>query len=106
MRIAERRLAELLSQIDSRRDSAERGSGANFKVSLIRDAADRFLRSHGAVDADGRYTKYDVEYSSYRKYRTKLNLFFRFAAERASPILRTSISMFLKTIAVAATSAK
>jgi integrase/recombinase XerC len=80
MRIAERRLAALLRQIDERRDSAEPGSVATSKVQSVRIAADRFLKSHGAVDAGGKYTKYDIEYSSYRKYRTKVNLFCSFCS--------------------------
>lgn len=78
MRLAERRLAALLRQIDLRYETLDHSSGPASKVRTLRDAVDRFLRSHGVVRSNGEYTKIDIEFSSYRKYRTKLNLLCSF----------------------------
>jgi site-specific recombinase XerD len=78
MRTAERRLAALLRKIDDKHETGVQSADTTSKIRTTQDAADRFLRSHGVVDREGRYTKFDIEFSSYRKYRTKLTLFSAF----------------------------
>jgi site-specific recombinase XerD len=75
--LADRRLNALLRKRDEQRQLAElvdeRMPMSNRTRPTVSEAVDRFLNSHGAIDQDRGYHG-DIEYSSYRKYRTKLNL--------------------------------
>src|SRR5258706_7188815 len=46
----------------------------------VKEAVGRFLRNHGAIDANRKFEGI-VEYATWRKYRTKLNLLLAFCDE-------------------------
>jgi site-specific recombinase XerD len=66
--LAQRRLAALLAKRDQ---TARQTPDTNEKT--LAAAVDRFLKSHGVGDR-ARDFRGDIEYSSFRKYRTKLSL--------------------------------
>jgi integrase len=75
--LADRRLRALLRKLDEQRQLEEpTDDAAPTNTQMPRTvswATERFLKSHGEVDPERGYHG-DIEYSSYRKYRTKLNL--------------------------------
>jgi len=75
--LAERRLNTLLETLDEKL-GAERNVTANPSTPPpLSEAIGRFLKSRGVVSQDGAY-KGEIEFSSFRKYRTKMNLFGSF----------------------------
>jgi hypothetical protein len=82
--LANRRLAALLRTIDAKLDEQDQtsttaASGVRVRGSerTVRDAVDRFLRSHGEIDQDREF-RGDIQYPTWRKYRTKLQLLVSF----------------------------
>jgi integrase len=80
-RLAERRLTALLRKLDEQRQLEEQTDEATSlnprDPRTLPWAAERFLKSHGAINPDGGYHG-DIERSSFRKYQTKLNLLSSF----------------------------
>lgn len=76
---AERRLADLSRKIDEkhRLESMSGGSVAGITARILSDAVRRFLASHGELDQNRKFHG-DLEYSTWRKYRTKLRLLVQF----------------------------
>lgn len=76
--LADRRLSALIRRLDEQRASddslASKSSSAPRTVS---EAVDRFLRNHGEI-GQNREFRGDVEYGTWRKYRTKLRLLVSF----------------------------
>jgi site-specific recombinase XerD len=70
--LADRRLTAVLRKLDEKRQLSGLDQKTPLSIRTISDAADRFLRSHGSIDANNSY-RGAIEYSSYRKYRTKLS---------------------------------
>jgi integrase len=83
--VADLRLAELVRKIDDQRRTAGDESLGNGQRT-VKEAVERFLRNHGAIDA---YRKFQgsVEYATWRKYRTKLNLLLAFCDTEGIPEL-------------------
>jgi integrase len=81
-RLADRRLAALLKRLDEESGSDASPNTPIAKPKTISEAIDRFLKSHGEVDPKIGYSG-DIEYSSYRKYRTKLKLLRSFCDREA-----------------------
>jgi site-specific recombinase XerD len=77
--VANRRVAELMRKIDERRrlETLNGTPASNSAPRTISEAAQRFLRLHGEVDQD-RHFHGDLQFSTWRKYRTKLKLFVAF----------------------------
>jgi integrase/recombinase XerC len=77
--LAERRLAAVIRRIDEKhRLEADAGASAlGIAPRTISDAARRFLASHGELDENRKF-RGDLEFSTWRKYRTKLRLLVAF----------------------------
>jgi site-specific recombinase XerD len=78
--LADRRLNALLGTLDERRLQKDADSAASSGISApqtVSEAVDRFLRHHGQLD-ENRVFRGDLEYATWRKYRTKLNLLTAF----------------------------
>jgi hypothetical protein len=76
--LADRRLSALIRRLDEQRasdDSVESKSASAPRT--VSEAVDRFLRNHGEIGQDRRF-RGDVEYGTWRKYRTKLRLLASF----------------------------
>ena len=75
-RVADRRLAELIRKLDERRRASGDDSVAAAQRT-VSEAVDRFLRNHGELDENRKF-RGTIEYATWRKYRTKLNLLLAF----------------------------
>jgi site-specific recombinase XerD len=75
--LADRRLTSLIRTLDEQSQDEsvidELTPGNTPLKRTVLEAIERFLKSHGTVDSNRGYHG-DIEYSSYRKYRTKLRL--------------------------------
>jgi site-specific recombinase XerD len=84
--IAERRLSELIREIDARLDEQERclrtGAEPDLPVlsRTVSDAVDRFLLQHGSMGEDGVY-RGDSAHGTWRKYRSSLRLLTSFCEQ-------------------------
>ena len=82
--LADRRLLALRRKLEEQRlASSERPASAPLTVS---EAVDRFLRNHGGLD-DQRQFRGDIEYATWRKYRTKLHLLLAFCTGEGIQLL-------------------
>jgi hypothetical protein len=73
---ANRRLTALIRELDERRRAVGDDSvGASQRT--VSEAVDRFLQNHGELDENRKY-RGTIEYATWRKYRTKLNLLCEF----------------------------
>jgi len=86
--VADRRLAELMRTIDERRrlENLSGTPASNSTPRTMSEAAQRFLRSHGELN-QGRHFRGDLEFSTWRKYRTKLRLLVAFCESEGIPDL-------------------
>src|SRR5262249_11792949 len=94
--LADRRLTALIREIDERR-RLERVNDVpiNSKTAprTISEAASRFLRNHGEIDQDRRY-RGDLEFGTWRKYRTKLRFLVAFCErERVSELADVTLDV-------------
>jgi site-specific recombinase XerD len=73
--LADRRLTALIRKLDEKRreGAANSDTAGETAVRTISAAVDRFLKNYGAIDPQRKF-RGDVEYSTWRKYRTKLSL--------------------------------
>ena len=71
-KVADRRLGALIRALDERRRAAGDDSVA-IAQRTVSEAVERFLRNYGEIDENRKF-RGDVEYGTWRKYRTKLNL--------------------------------
>jgi hypothetical protein len=72
-------------KIDERRrlETLNGTPASNSTPRTISEAAQRFLRVHGEVDRD-RHFHGDLQFSTWRKYRTKLTLFGAFCGREGN----------------------
>ncbi len=77
--LADRRLTALIRKLDARHreDSASGDGDGVTAVRTVGVAVDRFLKNHGELDQQRNFRGV-VEYGTWRKYRTKLNLLREF----------------------------
>jgi site-specific recombinase XerD len=81
--MADRRLADLIREIDARLDEQEscRSAGAELDPPAsgrtLSDAVDRFLLQHGSIGGDGVY-RGDSAHGTWRKYRSSLRFLISF----------------------------
>ena len=81
--LADRRLTALIRKLDEQRRSESTAGNGSLAGSTgavqrtVSEAVDRFLRSHGEIDQNRGFHG-DIEYSTWRKYRTKLKLLVSF----------------------------
>jgi site-specific recombinase XerC len=74
--LADRRLTALIRNLDEQRRrerTAKDDCNVGAAQRTVAEAVDRFLRNHGELDRN-RTFRGIIEYSTWRKYRTKLNL--------------------------------
>jgi site-specific recombinase XerD len=73
--LADRRLTTLIRKLDEQRreGAATSDTAGGTAVRTVSAAVGRFLKNHGELD-EKRHFRGDVEYSTWRKYRTKLSL--------------------------------
>ena len=73
--LADRRLTALIRKLDEQRQegAATSDTPGGTAVRTVSAAVGRFLKNHGELD-EKRHFRGDVEYSTWRKYRTKLSL--------------------------------
>jgi site-specific recombinase XerD len=87
--LANRRLTALIRKLDERRreDSAKYHIAGGSAARTVSEAVDRFLKNHGEFD-EKRSFRGVVEYGTWRKYRTKLQLLVAFCKSEGITELR------------------
>jgi site-specific recombinase XerD len=87
--LADRRLTALIRKLDEwrREDSAKGDMAGGSAVRAVSEAVDRFLKNHGELD-EKRSFRGVVEYGTWRKYRTKLQLLLAFCKSEGITELR------------------
>jgi site-specific recombinase XerD len=93
--LADRRLTALIRKLDERRREGAAGDDTTIGpgTRTISEAVDRFLRNYGELDQNRNF-RGDIEYSTWRKYRTKLGLLRRFCdAESISELADVTIDV-------------
>ena len=87
--LADRRLAAVIRRIDEKHRLEADGSASAVGTAprTISDAARRFLASHGELDQHRKFHG-DLEFSTWRKYRTKLRLLVAFCDREGISELR------------------
>ncbi len=78
--LADRRLTALIRKLDEQRrveGAAEGEASMGMAQRTVREAIDRFLKNHGEIDQN-RHFRGDIEYGTWRKYRSKLRLLVAF----------------------------
>ncbi len=93
--LADRRLTALIRKLDERRqERSAKGDGDGVTaVRTVAEAVDRFLKNHGELDQHRNF-RGDIEYSTWRKYRTKLGLLRGFCdAESISELADVTINV-------------
>jgi site-specific recombinase XerD len=72
--LADRRLTALIRKLDEHRRASSNGDIVGITaIRTVSEAVDRFLKNYGELDQKRNF-RGDVEYSTWRKYRTKLSL--------------------------------
>ena len=87
-KLADRRLADVIRRIDEKRRLVTEAGAPSVSTAphAISDADRRFLASHGEIDQNRKFQG-DLEFSTWRKYRTKLRLLVAFCdRERISEL--------------------
>ena len=82
---ANRELAKLVREADTKRETDARNLNLGFQECAprrtVNDAVERFLRSCGGIDENGKY-RGDREHGTWRKYRSALGLLATYCAEK------------------------
>jgi site-specific recombinase XerD len=92
--LADRRLTALIRKLDDqRRLETAPGSNSGWAPPTLSKAADQFLRNHGVVDQNRNF-RGNLEYASWRKYRTKLRFLVAFCdAEGISELVDVDLDV-------------
>jgi hypothetical protein len=94
--LADRRLTALIRKLDERnrvKRAATDDSSVGAAQRTLAEAVDRFLRNHGELDQN-RTFRGIIEYATWRKYRTKLNLLLAFCeAEGVTELADVSVDV-------------
>lgn len=80
--LADRRLTALIRRLDEQRrveGATEDEASLGTAQWTVAEAVDRFLRNHGEIDQNRNF-RGDLEYATWRKYRTKLRFLVSFCA--------------------------
>ena len=79
--LADRRLTALIRRLDEQRrhdgEAGDESRDSGGERRTVGEAVQRFLRNHGEMDENRKF-RGSIEYATWRKYRTKLNLLLAF----------------------------